>query len=507
MSSLILPLTSEYTEFLRDESRRIGTADSISFPESEAEIIEIVHKIRLLRQTITLQGARTGIVAGAVPYSGHVLNLSRMKNISKPSYDKQANGCYRITVQPGVLLSEVREVLDKEGLFFPPDPTETSCSIGGMVACNASGALTFRYGSTRDWVHRLRLVLSDGDIIDIERGKTFAHRRSFSIRTENCRVIEGQLPSYIMPKTKSAAGYYVADNMDMVDLFIGMEGTLGIVTEIELKVIPKPSVIHGLTVFLPSQDAALKLVRHLRGEAIEGLTPPPISPVAIEFFDSRALDLIRKVKTEHSAFEKIPALKPHYHTAVYAEFHGKSEQTLEEATMQMMEVVVALGGSDEDTWYATTPRELEPIKAFRHAVPEAVNLLIDERKRHTPGITKLGTDMSVPDEYLEAVVELYEADLDANNLDSVKFGHIGNNHIHVNILPHTLSEYELGKSLYLSWAQKVVEWGGSVSAEHGIGKLKVPLLEIMYGKKGIEEMRALKALFDPDMILNPGNLF
>ena len=140
-------------------------------------------------------------------------------------------------------------------------------------------------------------------------------------------------------------------------------------------------------------------------------------------------------------------------------------------------------------------------------MPEAVNLLIDERKRSNAELTKLGTDMSVPDEHLEAVIAMYNAGLRENGLESVIFGHIGNNHVHVNILPNSIEEYDRGKSLYLTWARQIVELGGSVSAEHGIGKIKVAFLKLMYGEEGIAQMRALKRLFDPEMALNVGNLF
>ncbi len=170
-------------------------------------------------------------------------------------------------------------------------------------------------------------------------------------------------------------------------------------------------------------------------------------------------------------------------------------------------MIVALGGNEDDTWCATTPRELEPLKAFRHAPPEAVNHLIGERKRRIPELTKLGTDMSVPDSELEAVMAMYREGLRQAGLQSVIFGHIGNNHVHVNILPETLEDYARGKALYLDWAEQVVARGGAISAEHGIGKLKIPFLRLMYGEEGIAQMRALKRVFDPDMLLNPGTLF
>ncbi len=502
----IIPWKDEYLDYLRDESRRTGTADSISFPTTEAEVIEIVKAVRAEGGAITTQGARTGIVAGAVPQGGHILNLSRMNTIGEVHRDDTTGDAF-ITVQPGAILTDIRKAVEEHDLLFPPDPTETSASIGGMVACNASGAMTFHYGPTRDWVQSLRVVLANGDVLQLRRGEVHSDACAFSLCTEGGGTIAGLLPAYRIPDVKAAAGYCVAPDMDMIDLFIGMEGTLGIITEIELKLIPKPAVINGLTIFLPEEEAALKLVRILRGEEVEGFEPIPMKPVAIEFFNADALNLLRRMKTESSAFEKIPALKPYYNTAIYTEFHADDEEALEEAVMGLMEAILELGGSDEDTWYATNDRELEPLKAFRHATPEAVNLLIDQRKHACPELTKLGTDMSVPDERLEEVIAMYDAGLKESCLESVMFGHIGNNHVHVNILPHDMEEYERGKALYLAWAQQVVEWGGSVSAEHGIGKIKVPFLRLMYGDHAIAEMQTLKSLFDPTGMLNPGDLF
>ena len=503
-TDLILPMGSEHEDYLHDESRSTGVADSISFPTTEAEVIEVVNAIRAQGGSITVQGARTGIAAGAVPSGGHILNLQRMNAIGSVRRDAQGGGA-TITVQPGALLQDVYQAVESEGFFFPPDPTEASASIGGAVACNASGAMSHYYGPTRRWVRSIRLVLSDGSVLAIARGEHQAQGRAFSLTTDSGRTISGQLPGYAQPAVKSAAGYYVADDMDLLDLFIGMEGTLGVVTEVELILIPSPAARLGLTPFLPSEEAALQFVQVVRGDA--GEESGSIRPVAIEYFDHDALELVRRMKAENPAFEKIPAMSAHFHTAVYVEFHGEDEEMVEEAMLQVLDPLIAVGGSDEDTWVGANPRDLEPLRAFRHAVPEAVNLLIAERKRRFPELTKLGTDMSVPEAQLEAAMAMYRAGLAEPGLESVVFGHIGDNHVHVNILPRDLAEYERGKALYRAWAEQVVEWGGSVSAEHGIGKLKVPMLELMYGEAGIAGMRELKALFDPEGVLNPGNLF
>ena len=241
MTTEIRPVTAEFDEYLRDESRRSGSAEQIVFVKDEDDIREAL-KAGL---PVTVQGARTGIAAGAVPSGGLILNLSRMNNVGEIEGD-------RITVQPGALLSEIRERLAGSELFFPPDPTETSASIGGMLACNASGAMSYHYGATRKWVHALRVMLPDGDIVRVERGQK-ADGLAFSLTTEGGREITGTLPKLNMPDVKSAAGYFIKPDMDLLDLFIGMEGTLGIITEAELLLRPMPPLRQALCAFFPDE--------------------------------------------------------------------------------------------------------------------------------------------------------------------------------------------------------------------------------------------------------------
>lgn len=501
-TGLIQPFCDSHLDYLHDESRLSGTAKTIAFPTSEDEVRKVVSAVCAEGGPITVQGARTGIAGGAVPKGGCIVNLSRLNAVGNCQPDQGL-----LTVQPGALLTEVRAAAEEHHLFFPPDPTETSASIGGMMATNASGAMSFYYGPTRKWVDALRVVLADGSVLVLRRDDRKACGRQFAVTTEEGREIAGVLPGYTMPPVKSAAGYYAAEGMDLIDLFMGMEGTLGIITEAQLRLIPQPPVVCGITVFLPSLEAALKFVRLVRGEKVEGRDGLATKPVAIEFFNHDTLDLLRRMKAEGKGAHSIPTLQPHYHTALYLEYHGQDEARVETAALAAIEVATELGGSDEDTWYAATPRDLAHQKAFRHAVPEAVNMLIGERQRTDPSIIKLGTDMSVPDSALENVMEMYRQDLAAAGLESVIFGHIGNNHVHVNILPRNKQEYDQGKALYQSWARRIVDMGGSVSAEHGIGRLKVALLALMVGDEGIAQMRALKRLFDPGMRLNPGVLF
>lgn len=524
MNNNIKILEDYQTEYLRDESRRTGSADTISFPKTQSEVVNIVLSLVESQCLITIQGARTGITAGAVPEGGHILNLMKMNKITGLRYDEDKNNFYMI-VQPGVLLADIKQALDDKNFeskdwspssikaletlknrgeyFFSPDPTETTASIGGMVACNASGACSYKYGSTRKHIEAIKVVLVDGNILELKRGKIKAKGRKFDVKINSGLILHGNIPTYNMPNVKNASGYYAKENMDIIDLFIGSEGTLGIITEIELKLISKPEFIYGMTSFFKNEETALKFVREVRGDASEGLT----RPAAIEYFNHNALELLKSQKVINSSFSKSPDILPYYHTAIYTEYHGESEEAAMQMIMDAALLMTNCGGNDEDTWIATNHRDMEGLHLFRHATPEAVNIIIDNRRLTNPDLTKLGTDMAVPDEYLENIVDLYNSSVDTEKLESVMFGHIGNNHIHVNILPRNMEEYYKGKKLYNTLAKKVISMGGTVSAEHGIGKMKTELLIEMFGDAGIDEMKELKKLFDPELRLNKGNIF
>ena len=503
-------------DYLRDESRKAGLAEAIAFPQNVTDLAAIMREAAALGLAVTVQGARTGISAGAVPDGGVIVSLIKMDHILGMRTDAQGHTFLR--VQAGLPLIALRRALQSDaiqafapdplgdhspqtsGFFFPPDPTETSASLGGMAACNASGACSYAYGPTRNHIEGLTVVLADGDTLTLQRGHDFASGLHFSVATGCGRTIAGELPDYVMPSVKNAAGYWVRPDMDLLDLFIGNEGTLGVIAEVELRLTRRPHKTLGVLCYLAAEPQVLDLVEALRSHAREAR---PHTLVAIEYFDPGALKLIRASAPLTSL--RLPAHRPHWACALYVEWALASDENTPEPLMERL--LTACGGHTDDTWVAADAPSLEKIKAFRHAVPEQVNAIIRDRKRLYPELTKLGTDLSVPDDKLRHVIRLYREDLATAGLEHVIFGHIGNNHVHVNILPRNMQDYAVGKNLYRKWAEQVVTWGGSISAEHGVGRLKKELLAVMYGSRGIEAMRVLKTRFDPAVRLNPGRLF
>ncbi len=522
---LIRPMGEEYQEYLRDESRSAGWAESISFPRTAEEVAAVLRRMSAQGTPVVFQGGRTGLAAGASPRGGHIMNLSRMDRVL--GCRRQGEDFY-FTLQPGLTLAALRKMIAGKSFqtqgwsaqsleayaafcrapeqFFTPDPTETSAALGGMASCNASGARSFYYGSVRRYISALQIVLADGDSLRLRRGERFAQGRQGLLTTEGGRQIAVPIPGYRMPAAKNASGYYAEDDMDLIDLFIGGDGTLGAITELEIRLVPLPSAVWGAALFFDQEEKALRCVRLLRGEGEQGRALN-LRPAAVEFFNGDALRILRRQRQAGGVFAQIRPIPEQYETAIYAELHSETEEDAVARLLGLGRAMELAGGREQDSWVARSQAELDQMMFFRHAVPESVNMLIDRRKQKDPTITKLGTDMSAPDWALEEIKAVYRRDLEEQRLESAVWGHIGNNHLHVNILPRDAEDYRKGQALYGRWAQAVAQMGGAVSAEHGVGKLKAGFLRTMYGDQAVRQMRRLKKAFDPQFLLNRGNLF
>ncbi len=513
----ICPAEAIGAEYLRDESRSTGRADFAAFPKNAEEVAEALRFAAEKNLPVTIQGGRTGLAAAAVPDGGLILNLSGMTRLTGLSFE---NGKYLLAAEPGVVLLEQRKQIasrkndttgwddasietflrfssDKEQ-FFPTDPTETSATIGGMAACNASGARSYRYGAMRRHVGGLRMILADGRAVRIRRGEVFARGLSASLPCEDGSTVDFTLPSYRMPAVKNASGYFAAPDMDLIDLLIGSDGTLGVIVELELILDPLPEAIWGCACLFEKEKDALKFVDLVRSEE---------SAASLEYFDTGALTILRQQKAAGSAFAALQDIPDPVESIVYAELHCSSEEEALEHLLRIGALAEQAGGSEENTWVARNQSDLDGLMFFRHAVPESVNMNIDILRRKEPALTKMGSDMSVPDDRLFDVFAMYRRDIEKTGIRSAIWGHIGNNHLHVNLLPSSKEDAARVKEMFRKWAVNITEMGGAVSAEHGVGKLKASFLEIMYGPEHIEEMRAVKRAFDPEWRLGIGNLF
>lgn len=490
-----------------------GHADRVIFPDTAEDIAEILRAASRDKTPVTISGAGTGTVGGRVPTAGIVLATDKLNQIRSIAHNKDGGGS--AVAQAGVRLADLQKFVDSEQLFYPPDPTERSCFLGGTVATNASGARSFKYGPTRKYVQRLKIVLATGDIIDLRRGELRArHSGQIKIPLLAGRTIEARLPTYQMPHTrKHAAGYYVAPEMDLIDLFIGSEGTLGVVVEIEVALLPKPEALLSGVVFFSAADDLLAFVQAARSRSLanrgsrsladrgrsptvrEGLSKASsggLDARALEYFDSESLNFLRQ------KYETIPA------EAVGAVFFEQettaaTDESLMNEWLGLLEQHNALA---DQSWFATGEADQAGLREFRHALPVLMN---EWFARHNQ--RKVSTDMSVPDVEFPGMLRFYQETLRPSGLRYTIFGHIGDNHVHVNILPRNDDEAAQARGIYLQFLKRAVAVGGTLSAEHGIGKLKRDYLSLFYSEDNLREMAALKRAFDPSGILGRGNIF
>ena len=478
-----------HSMYLHDESKVTAkNLKSISFPTSIEQISSELTYCYNNDIPVRISGARTGLVAGAVPKEDeHLISLTKLNKIIELTADKN------LFVQAGISLKEVSSYLDENNpeLLFPVDPTETSASVAGAVATNAGGARSFKYGSMRNWIAALTVVLPCGDIVKIKRGQYKAKNFKFEIEDSySNRTLEAKKIN--KPKTKNTLGYSFNEDVDLIDLFIGSEGTLGVIAEIELKLEKRPVNRLFLLQFFEDSKSALKFVKDAREDI-------RLDCMSIEFCDKRSLDVVKTssiVKTNKAA----QLLKDSHQAGVYLELDLAEEQDVTKSYEVLMELLGET--SMEDSIAGVEEKDLREIKTFRHAIPETINQVIATRKQEFPQLHKIGTDMAVPDDALEEIFELYNNVLSKAGLDYAIFGHAGNNHFHVNILPKNIEELQTAKSIYFDIAKEVVRLKGAVSAEHGIGNLKKEFLALQYKDEVFKDFKKIKAFFDPKNLIN-----
>jgi FAD/FMN-containing dehydrogenase len=443
--------------YLEDVSGWHGRAERVLIPANEAGVIAALRDASAAGVPVTVAGGGTGTTAGCVPFGGWVLSMEKLNHL-------EIHAGYAIA-GAGVVLRDLQAAALRTGQFYPPDPTENSAFIGGNIATNASGSRSFRYGATRRSIERLRVVLADGRVLDLGRGDAI----DFD---------PGTIP--LPAVTKNTAGYLLRPGMDWIDLFTGSEGTLGVVTEARLRLLPAPAAVLAGVVFFAADSAALDAVDQWRSTAARML----------EYLDHPSLELLR------TRFPEIPAAA---RAAILFDQALASEDDAE--VDHWLDRIQAAGALDEDSWFALSAADRERFRQFRHSLAELVN---DTVRR--AGVLKMHTDYAVPAARNREMLAYYRRRLEEEFPGRhVIFGHIGDAHVHINIFSDPANP-AAATDLLREFARQAVALGGTVSAEHGLGKRKAHLLELQYSPAELEAMRAVKRRLDPGNILGRGTL-
>ncbi len=431
---------------------RDETEDLIYKPEIvvKPKTIEQISNILKLANThkiaVTVRGAGTGLSGGALPiYGGIVLSMERFNHILL--IDERN---LQATVEPGVINYMFQEEVKKVGLFYPPDPASWgSCSLGGNVAHSSGGPKAVKYGTTRDYVLNIEMVLPNGDII-----WTGANTLKYS------------------------TGY------NLTHLMVGSEGTLGIITKIVFKLIPLPK--HDLLMLVPFTSAEQAC------EAVGATFRAGITPSAMEFMERDAIDWSMKYAGEINF-----SVKPEWQALLLIEVDGNNMDVL----MQDCETIASImteHGCDE-ILFADSAEQKASLWKIRRKVGEAVksNSIYKEE------------DTVVPRAELPMLLNGVKAIGKKYGFKSVCYGHAGDGNLHVNIIKGELSDEAWNKELpkgITEIFELCKALGGTISGEHGIGLVQKDYLPIVFPEHQLQLMRNLKTLFDPNLILNPGKM-
>ncbi|MGE0709649.1 MAG: FAD-binding oxidoreductase [Planctomycetota bacterium] len=417
------------------------------FPGSTAEVAAVLRLASAARVPVVARGGGTGLSGGAIPVQGGVvLSTRRLDRILEIDRDNLV-----VVTQPGVITQVLQEAVEAEGLFYPPDPASRgSCAIGGNIAECAGGPRCVKYGVTKDYVLGLEAVLASGEVLRLG-GKLL----------------------------KDVTGY------NLIQLLVGSEGTLAVVTEVTLKLLPLPQETRTLMAPFPSLEAA--------AAAVARIFQAGIVPATCELLSQRAL----RVAEEHLD-RRFPDEVRAAEASLLLEVDGSHEADVERDAERLGELCLELGAAD--VLLAGTPERARELWAIRRAMGEAVKCQGDYREY----------DVSVPRARIPAALRAVDEVLAPLRVRALSYGHAGDGNLHVNVLRDELSAERWREVLAQAGPEivrRVVALGGTISGEHGIGLIQRDLVPLQLGAAELRLSRAIKQAFDPLEILNPGKVF
>jgi D-lactate dehydrogenase (cytochrome) len=494
-----------------------GRADGVARPKTEGEVAALV----AAAPRVLAIGAQSSVTGGATPAGGLVLASDRLTAI------RDVGAC-RVRAGAGVALQTLQDYLRPRNFWFPPAPTFLGAFVGGVVATNAAGAATFKYGTTRDWVDGITVVLPCGHVLDLERGAAHASAREGLVISCAHGARAFKPGSYVMPDVpKCSAGYFARPEMDLIDLFIGSEGTLGVIVEATLRVETLPAATVMAMVPVRSEATGLALVETIRRTSRHTWAtkdPDGVDVSAIEHLDRRCLRVLREDGVDRAQGLSFPE-----ETQLLLLMQLELPAGLD-ASRAYDDIAGALGAGEagsplarfcgllsdhgvfEDAEIAMPgdARRMQQFLAAREAAPAGVNRRVGDARRLIDGrIDKTAADMIVPFDRFADMMTMYRDGYARRGLDYAIWGHISDGNVHPNVIPRSYDDVVAGREAILEFGREVVRLGGSPLAEHGVGRsvIKQQLLRELYGEAGIADMRAIKQAIDPDWKLAPGVLF
>ncbi len=498
--------------YLEDASAAAaGRAAGLVRPADEREAAAFLRAAHERGLPLLPQAGRSSLTGGAIPRGEVVVSCERMAHVGAVVRE---SGRARLAVGPGVRLSDLEARLAAEGLYYPPIPTYREALVGGTVSTNAGGAATFKYGATRRWVAGLRVLLFNGDLLVLERGEAVVRRgESFRIELSDGSELRVPSPEYRLPDLKKiSAGYFAADSLDLVDLFIGSEGTLGLISGVTLSLIPRPPATLTGLLFPRGTGGGLRLAGALRDAGGPDMR-------AIEWLDGKSLDLLRRSEEFRRARIRLP---DHAREALLFEleiaretddaefrdllvaFVERRAHQLDHPLLQLFGLLDELGVLEDAELALADPRRQRALADLREAVPRRVGEILAEGR-----VEKVGGDLIVPCDRLAEMVQIYVRGFERRGLEYAIWGHVGDGNLHPNALPRDAEEVRRGFDALFEFADEAVRRRGCPLSEHGVGRhpVKQELLRRFLGAEAVAQMRRIKFALDPQGRLAPGVIF
>jgi D-lactate dehydrogenase (cytochrome) len=424
----------------RDQSHHAARpAEVVVFPTSAQGVADVLKLAYDHHVPVTPWGVGTGLEGNSIPvYGGISMSFERMNKIVAVHADD-----FQVTVQPGIGHKDLNAELARYGLFFAPDPG-ANASVGGMLANNAAGIRTVKYGASKDNVLRMQVALADGRLIEV-----------------GSRSV------------KQSSGY------DLLHLFVGSEGTLGVITEATLKLVPVPAYMSAVVASFSSVEAAVETVVAVRGSGLD--------PAALEFIDATHTKMLRE--TEGVDLSDNPT--------VFMEFHAALETTLAAGLDSVREICEEMGALSVKATTDTAER-----RKLWHARHHSYEIMV----RSHPGYQFFIMDVAVPISAYPELIAYVEQLKAEHGATAYMIGHAGDGNIHVEFPYKDDMEFQRALDLDRLIVYRALELGGTATGEHGVGMGKAQFMEREH-EGGLDVMRGIKALLDPTGILNPGKIF